>query len=420
MWSMSNRVAVRHPAAEPSDAVRRIPPARTAELTDAARAMRQQGQPVIELAAGEPDFRTPQPVVDAAVSALHNGLTGYAPNQGRRDLREAICSKLARENNASYSPEQVVVSNGAKQSVAQAIMATCGPGDEVIVPAPHWVSYPEMVHLAGATPIVPQTSLASCFKLTPLQLEECLSSKTRMLVLVSPANPTGSVYSRTELEALTKVLERYERVAILADEIYEHVLHPGAEHTCIASISELQERTLLVNGFSKAFSMTGWRLGYLAAPTTELALAISALQSQLTSGAANFTQSAAIEALAMGTGPESPVTKMVHAFTERRDRLMSELSTIERLRYSTPEGAFYLWLDASELVGEGVRARGYGLVRDDEELCEYLLKEGRVCLVPGSAFGQGPAMRLSYAADLESLVEAVRRMKNALSRDQIG
>lgn len=408
-----------HYACAVSATVKQIAPARTAELTDAARWMKQQGEDVIELAAGEPDFATPQAVVDAAIEAINEGDTGYAPNQGRHDLRQAICTKLLVDNGVRYTPEQIVVSNGAKQSVAQAIIATCGSGDEVIIPAPHWVSYPEMVRLAGATPVVQPTSLENGLKITPAELQQCISQRTRLIVLVSPSNPTGKVYSRAELEQLKQVLQQYPRVAVLADEIYEHVVHPEASHTCIASLDGMQQRTLLVNGFSKAYSMTGWRLGYLAAPTAELAQAVSALQSQLTSGACNFTQRAGITALSLGTAASSPVTQMVNAFTQRRDALLKELRKIPRLSVSRPEGAFYLWLDASALVGEGVHAEGYGEVKTDEALCDYLLKVGQVCLVPGSAFGQGPALRLSYAASMDSLMSAAQRMQDALSAERI-
>lgn len=319
-----------------------------------------------------------------------------------------------------YSPDEIVVTNGGKQAVAQAIMATCGPGDEVVIPAPHWVSYPEMARLTGATARVIQTRREDGYKITPSMLEAIVTERTKLLVLCSPSNPTGEVYGRHELASIAEVIRSQRRgMAVLSDEIYEHILHGDSEHVSIASLPGMQERTLLVNGFSKAFAMTGWRLGYVAAPS-HVAEAINRIQSQLTSGASNFSQRAALAALSMGTGPGTPVAEMVSVFTERRDALIDRLRKIPRVRFNVPSGAFYLWLDASELVGPRVYGRDYGWVMDDEALCHYLLREAKVALVPGSAFGQGPALRVSYAASMDTLVRAADRLRDALDPGRLG
>lgn len=386
---------------------------KTMALTDMARSMREAGADVIGLAAGEPDFDTPDDIVEAGVDALRDGFTRYTPNTGTSNLRKAICKKLQEDNGLTYSPEEIVVSNGAKQSIWQAVLATCSPGDEVIIPAPYWVSYPEMAALAGASAVIINTTPEQGFLMSAEQLEAALTPKSRVLILCTPSNPTGAVYSLQQLQALAAVVARHPRLLVLSDEIYECIVYPPAQHHSFAALPGMWERTLTVNGFSKAFAMTGWRLGYLAAPQ-HFATAASAIQSQSTSGASSIAQQAALKALALGPRGGAPVAQMVKAFAERRDYVVERLRDIPGVKLAEPQGAFYVLPDVSAFVGEGAEAREFGPVPDVDALCMYLIKHAHVALVPGDAFGAPNCIRISYAASLQTLQEALDRVCRAL------
>ena len=393
---------------------------KTMALTDLARSMKESGLPVIGLAAGEPDFDTPAAIVEAGCAAIRGGKTRYSPNTGTAELREAVCAKLLNENGLTYEPSEIVLSNGAKQSVAQGVIATCGPGDEVIVPAPFWVSYPEMCRLAGADPVVVQTSAEDGFLLSADSLAARLSPNSRLLILCSPSNPSGAVYSEAALAAIAEVVAQHPRLLVLADEIYEHIIYPPARHVSFASLPGMRERTLTVNGFSKAFAMTGWRLGYLAAPK-HFAKAAASIQSQTTSGPSTISQEAGLAALALGENGGAPVSAMRAAFLARRDYVVGRFKTMrvneDEIKLETPEGAFYVFPDVSAIVGEGCVAEGFGPVEDGDALCRYLLEKAQVALVPGSAFGSPECVRLSYAASDETLEEALDRIEKALKED---
>ena len=397
-----------------------LKPSKTMALTDKARELKEAGKDVIGLAAGEPDFDTPAAIVAAGVEALQTGITRYTPNAGTPALRAAIADKLRTENGLTdIVPTDVVVSNGAKQSIWQALLATCAEGDEVVIPAPFWVSYPEMARMAGATPVVVRSTAAEGFLMSAEALEKALTPKSRLLIICTPSNPSGAVYPRERLEELAAVVARHPRLLVLSDEIYEYICYPPAQHVAFGSLPGMKERTLTVNGFSKAYAMTGWRLGYLAAPKP-FAAACSVIQSQSTSGASSIAQHAAVAALTKLGGERGgePVAEMVAAFLERRDYVCARLRAIPGMSLpSTPQGAFYALPDVSALVGEGAvgLSGGFGPVADGDALCSYLLQEALVALVPGEAFGAPECVRLSYAASMETLKEALDRIESALS-----
>jgi aspartate/glutamate/aspartate-prephenate aminotransferase len=394
-----------------SPRVNAVKPSRTVAITDQATALVQAGVPVIRLAAGEPDFDTPAVIAEAGINAIREGHTRYTPNAGTLELRQAICHKLKEENGIDYTPDQVVVSNGAKQSIAQAVIAVCSPGDEVIVPAPFWVSYPEMARLADATPVILPTSISNNFLLDPKLLESKITERSRVLILCSPSNPTGSVYPKELLEKIADIVAKHPRLLVICDEIYEHIIYAPATHTSFASLPGMWDRTLTVNGFSKAFAMTGWRLGYIAGPK-HFITACGKVQSQFTSGASSISQKAAVAALGLGYAGGETVTNMVKAFRERRDYLVKSFSEIDGVKISEPKGAFYLFIDFSSYYGR--EAEGFGKIEDSESLCRYLLDKGQVALVPGSAFGDDTCIRISYAASLTTLQAAVERIKKSL------
>ena len=386
---------------------------KTMALTDLARSMKESGLPVIGLAAGEPDFDTPAAIVEAGCAAIRGGKTRYSPNTGTASLREAVCKKLLEENGVQYAPHEIVLSNGAKQSVAQGVIATCGPGDEVIVPAPYWVSYPEMCRLAGAEPVVVTTTADEGFLLTAEKLKSVLNEKSRLLILCTPSNPSGAVYSEAALAAIADVVRSHPRLLVLADEIYEHIIYPPASHFSFAALPGMRERTLTVNEFSKSSAMTGWRLGYLAAPQ-HFATTTAKIQGQTTSGPSSISQEAALAALGLGKFGGEPVAVMKAAFQKRRDYVYERLVAIDGVRLEAPEGAFYVFPDVSGLVGDGCEADGFGPIADADALCEYLLEKAQVALVPGSAFGCPECLRISYAASDETLKEALDRIEAAL------
>ncbi|CAL5326812.1 unnamed protein product [Camellia sinensis] len=393
-----------------SPRVNSVKPSKTLAISDQATALVQAGVPVIRLTIGESDFNTPAVIAEAGIDAIREGYTRYTPNAGTLELRSAICQKLKEENGISYTPDQVLVSNGAKQSSIQAVLAVCSPGDEVIIPAPFYVSYPEMARLADATPVILPTHISKNFLFDPKFLESKLTDKSRLLILCSPSNPTGSVYPRKLLEEIAQIVARHPRLLVLSDEVYEHIIYAPATHTSFASLPGMWERTLTVNGFSKTFAMTGWRLGYLAGPKHYVA-ACGKIQSQNAS-ASSISQKAGVAALGLGYAGGESASTMVKAFQERRDYLVKSFGELEGVKISIPQGAFYLFLDFSSYYG--AEAEGFGMIKDSESLCRYLLDKAQVALVPGDAFGDDSCIRISYAASLSSLEAAVDRIKKAL------
>ena len=391
-----------------NDRVDAMQPSATLAMKSRAEERRRQGHPVVALSAGEPDFDTPEPISDAGVQAIRNGFTHYTENTGTLELREAICRKFDRDNDLSYTPDQVVCSNGAKQSLALAIHALCDEGDEVLVPAPYWVSYPEMARFSGAAPVEVSTGVENEYRLTPEQLDDAITERTRVFILCTPSNPTGTVYPPEELAALADVLRDHEQIFVVSDEIYEHVIY-DAEHRAFASFPDMKDRTITVNGFSKAYAMTGWRLGYMAAPEP-IAQAAAKIQGQFTSAPCSITQKAGAAALEMD---KRPVHEMVAAFRRRRDAVLKRLRAIEGVRCPTPEGAFYLYPDVSGFLG--AEAPNGSIIEDSEDLCFYLLEEHDVALVPGPAFGAPSGLRLSYASSMDDLETALDRIEAGLA-----
>lgn len=380
----------------------------TLKITALAKEMQRAGKSVISLSAGEPDFKTPAHICDAAIQAIRDGHHGYTVNAGTIELRELIVAKLKRDNTLEYTPEQIIVSNGAKQSVGFGILATINPGDEVIIPAPYWVSYPEMVKLAEGVSVTIRTAFETDYKLTPAQLRAAITPKTRMLILCSPSNPTGSCYTLSEMKALADVLLEFPDVLILSDEIYEYIVFDG-EHVSIAQAEpKLKDRTLVVNGFSKGYAMTGWRLGYLAA-TKEIVGAVGKLQSQETSAPSTISQKAGEAAL---RGSLDTVYAMRDAFKARRDFMVGALNAIPKVRCFNPGGAFYVFPDISAYLGK--RSPDGTIIATSTDLSLYLIEAAGIATVPGDAFGEPDGIRLSYACSMADLEESVKRLNAGL------
>jgi aspartate aminotransferase len=377
-------------------------------MNQRARSLRESGVDVVDLTVGEPDFPTPELVREAAKRAIDAGFTRYTPVAGYTELREAVSRKLLRENGLSYPADRVIVSNGAKHCIANALLALVDPGDEVIVPAPYWVSYVELVKLAGGRPVVLATRAAEAYKLDPGRLEAAMGPRTKALILCSPSNPAGLVYSRGELAAFAAVLERHPRVWVLSDEVYEHINY-GAGHASIASFPAVADRVALVNGVSKAYAMTGWRIGYLAG-AAPLIKACTDLQGQMTTNASSIAQRAALAALDSGTAEVEP---MRAAFLLRRDLVAGALAAMPGLSFVLPQGAFYFFPDISSFYGKSLGERK---VASSEDMAGLLLEEGRVATVPGSAFGDDACLRLSFASSEERLAEGLRRIGGTLAR----
>jgi len=386
-----------------------LSPSETLKITAKAKQLQREGKSVISLSAGEPDFKTPAHICNAAIEAITDGFHGYTMNTGMPELREAISAKLQRDNNLEYSPDQIVLSNGAKQSVGFSILATVDPGDEVLIPAPYWVSYPEMVKLAVGKPVVIPTTFSSNYKLTPEQLDDAITKNTKGLILCSPSNPTGACYTRSELKALGAVLKEHPQVIIYSDEIYEYIVFDRKHVSILNAVPELADRTIIINGFSKGFAMTGWRLGYMAGPK-EIASAVAKIQSQETSAPSSISQKAGLAAY---TGTMKPVEDMKAAFRERRDYIVAELSSIDGVECFMPSGAFYVFPDVHEFFGKSTPSGSN--IETSTDLALYLLEEHGVAAVPGDAFGEPNGLRLSYAASMENLKEAVSRLKTGLA-----
>lgn len=381
----------------------------TLAMSQKSRELQAQGIDVINLSVGEPDFFTPDHIKEAAKAAIDGNFSFYSPVPGFLSLRQAICAKLKNENNLDFEPSQIVCSNGAKQAVCNVLMSVIGPNDEVIVPAPYWVSYVEMVKMAEGTPVVVHTGMENGFKLTPAQLESAITPRTKALILCSPSNPTGSVYTHDELAELAGVLVNCPNILIISDEIYEHINYIG-KHESIAQFEALRDHVAVVNGVSKAFAMTGWRLGWVAAPLW-LAQACTKLQGQYTSGASSIAQKAAEEAY---RGSRQCVDDMREAFRRRRDLVMRLVADIEGMRLEKPMGAFYIFPECKSFFGKSTAAEQK--IETAAELAMYLLEEAHVACVSGSAFGAPDFLRFSYATSDEKLIEAFARVKRALNK----
>lgn len=393
-----------------SERLNRLAPSATLAMSQKSSEMKAQGIDVINLSVGEPDFNTPDHIKTAAKEAIDENYSKYSPVPGYPDLRKAIVDKLHRENQLDYEVAEILVSNGAKQSVCNTLMALVNEGDEVIIPAPYWVSYPQMVKLAGGNPTIVKTGFAQEFKILPEQLEAAITPKTKVIILCSPSNPTGSVYSQSELEGLAHVILKHEDLYVIADEIYEHINYVG-KHESIAQFPGMKERTIIVNGISKAYAMTGWRIGYIAAPEW-IVKGCNKLQGQYTSGPCSISQRAAIAAY---TQSQACVEEMRQAFQRRRDLIVKLAKDIHGLEVIEPNGAFYIFPKCNYFFGKSTD--GY-YIKNSTDLSMYLLEKAHVATVGGDAFGEPNCLRMSYATSDENIQEALRRIKNALEQLQ--
>lgn len=394
--------------AQLSNRLNRLAPSATLAMSQKSSEMKAQGIDVINMSVGEPDFNTPDHIKEAAKKAIDENYSRYSPVPGYPELRKAIVAKLKNENGLEYGINEILVSNGAKQSVCNTVMALCNDGDEVIIPAPYWVSYPQMAKLAGAEPVIVNAGFEQNFKMIPEQLEAAITPKTRMLILCSPSNPTGSVYSQEELDALAKVILSHEELYVLADEIYEHINYVG-KHASIAKAEGMRERTIIVNGVSKAYAMTGWRIGYIAAPEW-IVKGCNKLQGQYTSGPCSVSQKAAEAAYTMD---QTCVETMRQAFQRRRDLIVELAKDIPGLEVNVPEGAFYLFPKCSSFYG---KACGDKVINNSTDLAMFLLEEGHVATVGGDAFGDPECFRMSYATSDDNIREAMKRIKETLAK----
>ena len=385
-----------------SNSLKRIKPSPTMAVTSKAREMRAAGRDVIGLGAGEPDFDTPDNIKEAAIEAIKRGDTKYTAVDGTPDLKKAIQAKFSRENGLSYELDQITVGTGGKQVLYNAFMATVNKGDEVIIPAPYWVSYPDIILLAGGKPKIVKCDEKDNFKLTPQKLSKAISKKTKWIILNSPSNPTGSAYTKKEIEELSKILTRYKKIYILSDDIYEHIIYDNFNFFTIAQINTLKDRTLTMNGVSKSYSMTGWRIGYAAGPK-EIIKAIAKIQSQSTSNPTSISQAAAVEAL---NGTQCFIQERANSFKERRDFVVNSLNNINGISCLRPEGAFYVFPSCKKLLGKKTK------LKTDKDFVEKLLEKSEVAVVQGSAFGLDGYFRISYATSMENLKKAMERIKS--------
>ena len=389
-----------------SKRINSLPISATLSMAAKARELKNNGVDIIGLSLGEPDFNTPEFIKDAAINAVNDNWNSYSPVDGYLDLKAAICNKFKRDNGISYESSQIVVSTGAKQSIANVCMVLLNPGDEVLLPAPYWVSYSAIATLAEAESKIIPTSIDTDFKITPEQLENSINSKTKLVMFNSPNNPSGTIYKENELRALGKVLEKYPNIYILSDEIYEHINY-GTPHFSIASIPELYERTITVNGVAKAFAMTGWRIGYIGAPEW-IAKACNKMQGQITSGANCIAQRATIAAV---NAPISQIQYMVDEFSKRREIIIDLLKAIPGIKINQPQGAFYVFPDVSDYFGRTLNNKK---IENASDFAIYLLEEAHVATVTGEAFGNGDCIRISYAASEKNIREAIKRISKSL------
>lgn len=391
-----------------SDRLNRLAPSATLAMSQKSNEMRAQGIDVINMSVGEPDFNTPEHIKAAGKKAIDDNFSKYSPVPGYLDLRQAISAKLKKENNLDYTTSQIIVGTGGKQGVCNTILALVNPGDEVIIPAPYWVSYPQMVKLAGGTPVIVRAGFDQDFKILPEQLEKAITPRTKMLILCTPSNPTGSVYSKDELEGLANVIRHHENLFVLSDEIYEHISYVG-KTTSIATFPDMQEHVIICNGVSKAYAMTGWRLGWVAGPEW-IVKGINKLQGQYTSGTCDVSQKAAVEAY---TASQDCVETMRQAFERRRDLIVSLAKDVPGLEVNMPEGAFYLFPKCSSFFG---KSDGKYVINNSTDFAMYLLEVGHVATVAGDAFGDPDCFRMSYATSDDNIREALRRIKEVTGR----
>ena len=392
-----------------SDRINKISESQTIAMARKSRELKANGIDIISLSLGEPDFNTPDVIKEAAKKAIDDNFSYYTHVSGYLELREAICKKFKRDNGLDYSPDEIVVSSGAKQSIANAVLCIVNPGDEVIIPAPFWVSYLEILKLAEGKPVMIDTTIESDFKMSPEQLEKSITSKTRLIMLSTPCNPTGSVYNREELRALAQVIIKYPELYVISDEIYEHINFIGG-HQSFAQFDFIKERVITINGVSKGFAMTGWRGGIMAAPKW-IAQACDKIQGQFTSATSSITQKAMHKAMELDF--DTYIKPMRDAFLKRRDLVLRLMSEIPGLKTNVPQGAFYVYPEVSYYFGK--KYKEY-LILNATDLTLYLLDEGHLALVPGAAFGEDRYIRFSYATNEENLIEALKRMKDALSK----
>ncbi|MCD4772144.1 MAG: pyridoxal phosphate-dependent aminotransferase [Bacteroidales bacterium] len=394
-----------------SNRVNNLTESATLEMTRRSRMLKSQGYDVITLSIGEPDFNTPEAIKDEAKIAIDNNKTHYTPVSGLPELREAIVEKLKRDNDLDYDVDQIVVSNGAKQSIANIILCLINPGDEVIIPSPFWVSYPEFVHLAEGKVVEIPTTINSDFKVTAEQLEKAITEKTKAIIFSSPSNPTGMLYSEDELRKIAEVVSKHKNIIIISDEIYEYINFSG-KHRSIAEFDFVKEQVVVINGVSKGYAMTGWRIGYAAAPKF-LAKACDIIQGQYTSGASSISQLAALKAMQISKESSEEIQNMLKAFKERRDLVYELLCDIPGIKANMPDGAFYFFPEVNSYYG---KSNGKTTIKNSKDFCMYILENVHVALVPGSAFGNPDCVRVSYATSNEKLIEAMKRIKSALAK----
>ncbi len=392
-----------------SNRINSLAESETLAMMRMSRELMAKGHDVISLAVGEPDFNTPEDIKVAAIQAINDNFTHYTPVSGIPELRQAVCRKLKRDNGLDYKPENIVVSTGAKQSIYNAMLCLVNPGDEVIVPCPYWVSYKEIVRLAEGKAVYLEADIKHDFKITASQLEKAITPKTKAIIYSSPCNPSGSVYTKEELEQLALVLKKYPNIYIISDEIYENINFTGV-HNSIAEFDYIKDRVIIVNGVSKGFAMTGWRLGYIAAPAF-IAKACDKLQGQVTSGTNSITQKAAVVALDTDPSSSADIENMLSAFKQRRDNALNMLAQIPGIKTNTPQGAFYILPDVSYYYG---KKNADNIIKDGQCLCDYLLQNYYIALVPGQAFGSPNTVRLSYATSMDRLEEAIKRFSAGL------
>ena len=383
----------------------------TLAMTQAARDLKAQGKDVISLSIGEPDFNTPETIKEAAKKAIDDNFSHYPPVPGYADLKEAVCKKFKRDNNLDFTPDQIIVSTGAKQSIYQVVQCLVNPGDEVVIPTPYWVSYREIVKVAGGECIYVKTTIENDFKVTAEQLEKAITPKTKLIMFSSPSNPTGMLYSKEELRKIADMLQKHPQVYVMADEIYEHINFVG-KHESLAQFPEIKERVITINGVAKGYAMTGWRIGFIAAPLF-IAKACNKLQGQITSATCSIAQKATVRAMELDPATDKDIIWMREQFKERRDLVYKLLCEIPGLKVRLPQGAFYFFPEVSSYFG---KSYGEYNIKNSTDLCMYLLHEANVATVMGSAFGDDNCIRLSYATSKETLIEAIRRIKEALAK----
>ena len=396
-----------------SKRVLEMAPSATLAMSKRSRSMQEQGIDVINLSVGEPDFDTPNVIKEAGIAAINDNFTHYPPVPGFLDLRKAVCTKLSRDNGLTYSPDQIVVGNGGKHAIINVLLAMINPGDEVVIPAPCWVSYPEMVKFTEGVPVLVRAGIENNFKITPAKLEAAITPKTKLVIFNSPSNPTGMVYNREELKAIADVLAKHPHVYVLSDEIYELITFED-KFESLAQFEEIRDRIIIINGVSKGYAMTGWRIGYIAAPT-EIAAACNKIQGQMTSAASSIAQKASVAALLQDPKKSKDLKGMVAIFRQRRDMMLDLLRQIPGMKVNVPTGAFYIFPNIKDLIGKQFNGK---IITCGDDLANFLLDEAHVALVGGDSFGDSESIRISYATSEDKLRESARRIKEAVAKLQ--